>query len=58
MVVRKREQDACGGVCKERWGPEVELGILESWVCKKERWGPEEESGISETESWVCKERK
>ena len=36
-------------VCKERWGPEVESGISESWVCK-ERWGPELESGISE--SW------
>ena len=28
------------GFCNLRWGPELELGISESWVCK-ERWGPE-----------------
>ena len=28
------------GFCNLRWGPELESGISESWVCK-ERWGPE-----------------
>ena len=33
-------------VCKERWGPEVELGISESWVCKEHTSNPAFPTGV------------
>ena len=32
--LKRAQDDAFGPPSKERWGPEVESGISESWVCR------------------------